>query len=87
MYPQDALQLVFELSQQFKQSYEFYQSILTTQKNRTFTEFATIIEQYDPNQSAMNHVISSYKKGLTGIKNAFLQTPSNGRIEGINRTA
>ena len=50
MYPQDALQLFFELSQQFKQSYEVYQSILTTQQTRTFTEFAAIIEQYELNQ-------------------------------------
>ena len=85
MYPQDALQLVFGLSPQFKQAYEVYQNILTTQQTRTFAEFATIIEQYEPNQSAMDHVISSYKKNLTGIKNVFLQTPSNGRIEGINR--
>ena len=33
----------------------------------------------------MNHVITTYHKHLQGIRNAFLNTPSNGRIEGINQ--
>ncbi|WP_420832992.1 transposase [Weissella sagaensis] len=33
----------------------------------------------------MYQVILTYKKNLKSIRNAFLQSPFNGRIEGINR--
>ena len=85
MYPQDALQLVFGLSHHFKQAYEVYQAILTSQQNHSFDDFSAIIAQYKPNHSAMDQVILSYKKNYKGIKNAFSNPASNGRIEGTNR--
>jgi len=85
LYPQDALQLVFGLSPKFKQAYIVYQAVLRAQHSRSFDEFSEILLQYEPNQSAMDQVILSYKKNLKSIRNAFLKTPSNGRIEGINR--
>ena len=85
LYPQDALQLIFGLSPKFKQDYKIHQAVLRAQRSRSFDEFSTILSQYEPSHSAMDHVILTYKKKLKSIKNAFLQTPSNSRIEGINR--
>lgn len=85
LYPQDALQLVFGLSPKFKQAYQVYQTILSAQQSRSFNEFSEILSQYEPNHSAMDQVMVSYKKNLKGIRNAFSKKHSNGRIEGINR--
>lgn len=85
LYPQDALQLIFGLSPKFKQDYKIYQAILRAQQSRSFDEFSAILSQYKPSHSVMDQVILTYKKNLKSIRNAFLQTPSNGRIEGINR--
>lgn len=85
LYPKDALQLIFGLSPKFKQDYKIYQAVLRAQRSRSFDEFSAILSQYKPSHSAMDQVILTYKKNLKSIRNAFLQTPSNGRIEGINR--
>ena len=85
LYPQDALQLIFGLSPKFKQAYDVYQAILTAEKSQSFEQFESIISNYHVTHSAMDQVITTYRKHLKGIRNAFLSTPSNGRIEGMNR--
>lgn len=85
MYPQDALQLAFSISPNFKQAYDVYQAVLNSQRHRDFDDFQDILENYQLNHSAMDSVITTYKKNLKGIKNAFLHNYSNGRMEGINR--
>ena len=62
-----------------------YQAILTDEKSQSFEQFESIISNYHVTHSAMNQVITTYRKQLKGIRNAFLNTPSNGRIERINR--
>jgi len=84
LYPQDALQLSFSLSPNFKQAYDVYQAILAAEKSQSFEQFESIISNYRVTHSAMNQVITTYRNHLKGIQNSF-DTPSNGRIEGINR--
>jgi transposase len=85
MYPIDALKLAFSVSPEFESAYETYQTILSAQRNQSFTELEVLITNYKPMHSPMDTVITTYKKNIHGIHNAFINNVSNGRIEGINR--
>lgn len=85
MYPQDALQLVFKDFPNFKTVYDVYQSVLDARFNHTFTPLELLINNYKNNKTEMDTVIKTYKKYIKGIKAAFENNASNGRLEGTNR--
>lgn len=68
-----------------KATYEFYQGIIDSIRNRDFSKFKSIV--FHQNQDLSEHmrkVLKLYKENINYIENSFKYEISNGIIEGTN---
>jgi transposase len=81
----DILQEVYEACPLFRPACDTYQAIMKALDERSGKAFLRLLRNYEPNGSAMDQVIRTYKKYKRGIFESFRTEANNGRIEGVNR--
>lgn len=81
----DILQEVYAVCPLLEPACAAYQRITNALDNRSPKEFVCLLREYKSNGSAMDTVISTYKKYKKEISESFNVSANNGRIEGINR--
>ena len=72
-------------NQELKATYECYQGIISSIKNKDFNKFKNII--YHPNQNISNKMKQAlylYRENIEYIENSFKYDINNGIIEGTN---
>ena len=67
-----------------KATYECYQGIINSIKNKDFNKFKSIIEHQNNVSDKMKQAIKLYKENIKYIENSFKYNINNGIIEGTN---
>ena len=72
-------------NQELKATYECYQGIINSIKDKDFNKFKKIIYHQDKNiSSKMNQALTLYRENIEYIENSFKYDINNGIIEGTN---
>lgn len=82
---QNIVDLGLNQSDDFKHSYEAYQSVLEAIRNNDSDALSKAITHYKRNGSPMDIAMNTLKKNLSYVLNSSRYSYSNGPLEGINR--
>jgi Transposase and inactivated derivatives len=82
---QNIVDLGLNQSDNFKHSYDAYQSVLEAIRNNDIRALSEAITHYKRNGSPMDVAMNTLKKNLTYVLNSGRYSYSNGPLEGINR--
>lgn len=82
---QEVVDTITDQFPDFKRVYTSYQTILHAIQEGDTAALKALINHYQPIQSEMDTVISTFRKNWQGIKNACCYQYSNGPLEGIIR--
>lgn len=81
----DMVNYMINTNSTLKATYECYQGIINSIKERNFEKFKNIVEHQDKNLSyKMKQVLKLYNDNLKYIENSFKYDINNGIIEGTN---
>ena len=81
----EMVNFMINTNQELKATYECYQGIINSIKNKDFDKFKNIIYHQDKNiSSKMNQALNLYRENIKYIENSFKYDINNGIIEGTN---
>ncbi len=81
----DMVTYIINTDKVLKATYECYQGIINSIKNKDFNKFKNIVEHQDNNISyKMKQALNLYKSNIIYIENSFKYDINNGIIEGTN---
>ena len=81
----DMVRFIINTDKTLKATYECYQGIINSIKEKDFNKFKNIIEHRDENLSLkMKKALKLYKDNIKYIENSFKYDINNGIIEGTN---
>lgn len=81
----DMVSFIVNTDSTLKATYECYQGIINSIKEKDFTKFKSIVEHQDKNLSLkMKQALKLYKDNIEYIENSFKYDINNGIIEGTN---
>ena len=81
----DIVYYLINTNKELKETYDCYQGIINSIKNKDFKKFTSIIYHIDKNLSdKMKHVLKLYRDNIMYIRNSFKYNINNGIIEGTN---
>ena len=81
----DMVSFIINTDSTLKATYECYQGIINSIKEKDFTKFKSIVEHQDKNLSLkMKQALKLYKDNIEYIENSFKYDINNGIIEGTN---
>lgn len=81
----EMVDFIINTNQELKATYECYQGIINSIKNKDFNKFKNIV--YHPNQNLSNKMkqaLKLYRENIKYIENSFKYDMNNGVIEGTN---
>jgi len=84
MSQKDIVTYLINTDKTFKATYECYQGIINSIKDKDFDKFKSIIEHQTNVSDKMKQAINLYKENITYIENSFKYDINNGIIEGTN---
>ena len=80
----DIVTYLVNTDETLKNTYECYQGIINSIKNKDFNKFKSIIDHQTNISDKMKQAINLYKENITYIENSFKYDINNGIIEGTN---
>ena len=80
----DIVTYLINTDKTLKNTYECYQGIINSIKNKDFNKFKSIIDHQTNISDKMKQAIKLYKENITYIENSFKYDINNGIIEGTN---
>lgn len=80
----DIVTYLINTDKTLKATYECYQGIINSIKNKDFNKFKSIIEHQNNVSDKMKQTIKLYKENIIYIENSFKYDINNGIIEGTN---
>ena len=81
----EMVNFMINTNQELKATYECYQGIINSIKDKNFNKFKNIIYHQDKNiSSKMNQALNLYRENIKYIENSFKYDINNGIIEGTN---
>lgn len=84
MSQKDIVTYLINTDKTLKATYECYQGIINSIKNKEFNKFKSIIDHQNNVSDKMKQVLKLFKENITYIENSFKYDINNGIIEGTN---